>query len=284
MGSYMTSVPAVRRLAVLGFLLGLSWAGRVAAQTPSPFPFWQDAAGIVLTPMAGPVPEWRATLGGGAAAIPLYEGADHYKIVPSPAFDLRYSDIAFLSSGDGLGVNLLRGDTYRAGIAIAYDVGRNAHISGRLNGLGNVGAAPEAKLFGEVAILPFILSADLRRAIGGHGGVIGDLGFYLPVVGNEKLVVFLGPSVTFANDRYMQSYFGIGTAQAAGSTAGFPVYTAKGGVKNVGFGVTGIYHFAPKWFLDADLGFERLADSAGNSPIVQDRNQLGVSLVAGYEF
>jgi len=46
---------------------------------------------------------------------------DSYRTVPSPAFDIRYKDLLFLSDGDGLGVNLLRGETYRAGVALGYD-------------------------------------------------------------------------------------------------------------------------------------------------------------------
>jgi outer membrane scaffolding protein for murein synthesis (MipA/OmpV family) len=275
----MKSAPA--RLALL---VALFWAAAASAQTPSPFANWQNAAGIVLAPMGGPIPEWRAAVGGGAAAMPLYEGADHYKLVPAPAFDLRYRDIAFLSSGDGIGVNLIRGQTFRAGIAVGYDVGRSAHLSGRLNGLGNVEAAPEPRLFAEAAFLPFILTADLRRAIGGHGGVIGDLGAYMPIVGTEDFVVFVGPSVTFANRRYMQAYFGVTTAQALGSRAGLPVYGASGGIKSAAFGGTAIYHFTDNWFIDADIAWERLIASAANSPIVQDKNQLGVSLILGYQF
>jgi outer membrane scaffolding protein for murein synthesis (MipA/OmpV family) len=271
-----------RWLALL--LVVLLWSGAAAAQTPSPFNYWQNAAGIVLAPLGGPVPEWRATLGFGVAELPLYEGSSHYRTTPAPAFDIRYKDIAFLSSGDGLGVNLLRGETYRAGIALGYDLGRNAHLSGRLNGLGNVEAAPEARLFAEAAFLPFVFTADLRHAIGGHEGVIGDVGLYLPVVGRKELVVFVGPSASFANGRYMQAYFGIDSAQAASSTAGLPAYRAQGGVKNVGFGASAIYYFTEKWFLDADLALERLVDSAANSPIVQDKNQLGLSLIIGYAF
>lgn len=86
----------------LGLLIILFWAAAASAQTPAPFAYWQNAAGIVLAPLGGPIPDWRATVGGGVAAMPLYEGADHYKLEPAPAFDIRYSDIAFLSSGDGL--------------------------------------------------------------------------------------------------------------------------------------------------------------------------------------
>ena len=270
--------------AFAGLVGGLLCGAVASAQTPSPFNHWQNSSGIVLAPMAGPIPEWRVDAGMGAAALPLYEGSSHYHLVPAPAFDIRYRDIAFLSTGDGLGVNLLRGDTYRAGVALGYDLGRNAHLSGRLNGLGNVEAAPEARVFAEMAVLPFIVNFDLRRAIGGHEGVIGDFGAYMPVIGREDLVVFIGPSLTLANGRYMQSYFGVSTAQAAGSTAHFPVYHAEGGLKNFGFGVSAIYHLTEHLFLDSDMTLERLLDSAANSPIVQEKTQLGVSVVLGYEF
>ena len=268
---------------VVVVLLSL-WAAAAAAQTPSPFPSWMNAAGIVLAPLGGPVPDWRVDVGGGGAFLPLYEGADHYHVVPSPLFDIRYKDIAFLSLGDGLGVNLLRGQTYRAGLALNYDVGRWDHVSGRLNGLGSISAAPEARAFAEMALLPFVFTADLSRALGGTEGVTGNLGIYVPVVGGHDLVVFVGPSISFANHRYMQAYFGVSSAQSAGSSAHFPVYQASSGAKDAGIGVTAIYHFTDHWFLDAEGSYERLVGSAGNSPIVQDRDQFGTTLMVGYQF
>jgi len=265
-------------------LAGLLWAGLAAAQTPSPFNYWQNAAGIVLAPLGGPIPEWRASVGIGVAALPRYEGSNQYRAVPAPSFDIRYKDIAFASSGDGVGVNILHGQTYRAGIAVGYDLGRDEDLSGRLRGIGNVEAAPELRLFAEGVVLPFVLTADLRRALGGHEGLIGDLGAYVPVVGREDLIVFVGPSATFADDRYMQAYFGISTAQAEASAEHFPIYRAEAGFKNFGIGAAAIYYITDQWFLDGDLSFERLVDSAGNSPIVQNRNQFAAAVVVGYQF
>ena len=89
------------RPAHLALLVTLFWTAIASAQAPSPFAYWQNAAGIVLAPLAGPIPDWRATVGGGvAAAMPLYEGAGPYPLEPAPAIDIRYRDIAFLSSGD----------------------------------------------------------------------------------------------------------------------------------------------------------------------------------------
>jgi len=281
----LPTIPAsvARGVACLALAANL-FASAASAQTPSPFPTWQNAAGIVLAPLGGPIPDWRISFGGGGVVLPLYEGADKYRLQPAPVLDIRYRDIAFLSVGDGLGVNLIRGETFRAGVAVGYDVGRNAHLSGRLNGLGNVGAAPEPRLFAGVALLPVVIAANLRRALGGHDGVIGDLGAYVPVYGSADLVVFVGPSLTFANQRYMQAYFGVNTTQALGSSAHLPFYRAEGGVKSAAVGATAIYHITEHWFVDGDIAWERLMASAGNSPIVQNRNELGVSVVTGYEF
>ena len=276
--------PAFRCCVAALALALLGSASPSAAQTPSPFAYWQNDAGVVLTPLGGPVPEWSASLGLGVAAMPRYEGDDHVRIVPAPAFDLRYRDIAFLSSGDGLGVNLLRGDTYRAGIAVGYDTGRNPHIAERTQGLGNVEPAAEPRLFAEASYVPFVFTADLRHAIGGHEGVIGDLDAYMAVVGTETLVVFVGPGVTFANGKYMAAYFGVDRAQALGSVQHLPFYQANGGMKNATLAANAVYHFTDNWFLDGDAAYERLVGSAANSPIVTAKDQFGLSLILGYEF
>src|SRR5260221_9247385 len=155
------------RLCVGAALISTLAASPLAAQTPSPLANWQYSAGEVLAPLGGPVPEWRIILGGGAEMQPIYEGSQRYSALPSVVFDVRYKDIAFLSDGEGVGVNVLRGPTYRAGLAIAYDLGRNHHVQHRLAGLGNINPAPEAKLFAEYFLPPFVYTFDLRKGIGG---------------------------------------------------------------------------------------------------------------------
>jgi outer membrane scaffolding protein for murein synthesis (MipA/OmpV family) len=271
-------------LRVRSSLIVLALAAPAHAQTPSAFAYWQNAAGVVLMPLGGPVPEWSASVGMGLAVVPRYEGDDHARIVPAPAFDLRYRDIAFLSAGDGIGVNLLRGDTYRAGIALGYDTGRNPHITERTQGLGNINASAVPRLYAEAAYLPFVFTADVRHPLGGPYGIVGDLGVYTPIVGTEKLVVFVGEGVTLANGKYMESYFGVDEQQALGSVQHLPFYAASGGLKDATFGVNAIYHFTDHWFVDGDVSYERLLASAAESPIVTSKDQAGVSIVLGYQF
>ena len=253
-----------------------------AAQTPSPLANWQFSVGEVLVPLGGPVPDWRVTLGAGAEMAPIYEGSKRYAATPSIPLDVRYKDIAFLSAGEGLGVDLLRGQTYRAGVAVDYDLGRSHHAQHRLTGTGNVGMAPEAKLFAEYFLLPFVYRADIRKGIGGHNGVIGDLGMYVPLPVAEDTYVFTGPSVTFANGEYMQAYFGISPAQAARSQ--FHTFTARGGLDRAGWGITAVYKYSQHWWVEADGAWQYMLGDAGRSPIVEDRSQFAAGINLLYRF
>jgi hypothetical protein len=116
-GSLGTAVLAASLIVLMG--------SSAFAQTPSPLQEWQFPGGIILQKEFAPqIPEWRVVLGAATAVSPIYDGALPYRVRPGPVIDIRYRDIAFASVGEGLGVNVLRGDNYRAGIALGYDLGR----------------------------------------------------------------------------------------------------------------------------------------------------------------
>lgn len=279
----MSGIPKFIALAVVALLSTMFAAAPAWAQTPSPFASWQNDSGVVLRSMKGPIKDWEVVLGGGVAAVPEYEGSKHYEVLPAPVFDIRYKDWAFLTDGEGLGVNLIHGPNYRAGVAVGYDLGRSQHDERILNGTGSIPPAPVVRAFGEFSLLPFVIKADIAQAIGGVGGIRGDVGLYAPIVGNEKLIVFVGPAVTLANERYMQRYFGIGTTQAIPNSR-FPPFQAHAGFAHANFGVAAVYNITEHWLIDADLGYERLLASAADSPLAQSKNQLGASVTLDYEF
>src|SRR5258708_25165751 len=259
-------------------------AGPAAAQTPSPLGYWQYSVGEVLEGSQDEAPpEWAITLGGGALIQPKFEGAKHYEGEPSVIIDIRYRDIAFASDGEGVGVNLLHGRHYRAGVALAYDMGRDQHADPHLRGLGNIDAAPEAKLFAEYFLLPVVVSAALHQGIGGHNGLLGELGAYIPLpLFDQKLIIFTGPSLTLADGEDMRSYFGVNATQAAATS--FRQFTARGGFKRTGWGVTAIYRLDDNWLIVSDLAYERLLGDAANSPIVETSSQFTPNLNLAYRF
>jgi outer membrane scaffolding protein for murein synthesis (MipA/OmpV family) len=271
-------------LLAVAILVSLSIVALPAeAQTPLPLANWQYSSGEVLAPLGGPVPEWRVTVGAGAMLQPNFEGAKRYEGEPSGILDIRYRDLAFLSDGEGLGVNLVHGPGYRAGIAIGYDLGRDTHDDPRLLHLSNVSPAPEPKLFAQYFLLPVVLTLDLRKAIGGNDGLIGDFGAYVPLpLADRHAFLFLGPSVTMANDRYMRSYFGVSPSESA--VSGLREFAPGGGVKNATLGATAVWLLGDHWLLLGQGAYERLLGGAATSPIPETRTQFVLGLNVGYRF
>jgi outer membrane scaffolding protein for murein synthesis (MipA/OmpV family) len=135
-----------RNILALAIVVSLSMMALPAlGQTPLPLANWQYSSGEVLAPLGGPVPEWRVTVGAGAMLQPNFEGAKRYEVEPSGILDIRYRDLAFLSDGEGLGINLVHGPGYRAGIAIGYDLGRDTHEDPRLLHLSHVSPAADRR-------------------------------------------------------------------------------------------------------------------------------------------
>lgn len=255
------------------------------AQTPAPLQEWQYSSGIALYKMYAPeMPRWQVDAGLAVEPRPLWEGSDRYRSLVGPVLDIRYKDLAFLSAGEGLGVNFIRGSNFRAGVAIGYDLGRLARQDlDHLKGLGDVGTSATVKLFGSYVIsksLPLVFRGDIRQYTGGASGLEGDLEIYTPLPGSsERLVMFVGPSLTFADRAHLQTLFGVNPNQALAS--GYENYSAHAGFESAGIGFTAARIINTHWLIVGSLAANRLLGSAADSPITQTRVQaVGVLAVA----
>jgi outer membrane scaffolding protein for murein synthesis (MipA/OmpV family) len=214
---------------------------------------------------------------------PRYEGGHAYSTGGGPVFDIRYKDIAFASSGEGLGINFAYTKRFRAGVALAVDLGRNNRDDGRLFKMGNIGISPEAKMFAEyMVVFPLVVRVDVRHSFGGQGGWIGDLSAYMPVAGSEKFFIFAGPSLTFADSNNLRHTFGVSRQQSMAS--GFPEYNASRGLRSGSFGASGGYFFTKHWLMEGAVAAEHLFGGAGHSPIVEEQTQLALALSAEYRW
>ncbi len=274
---------------VCGALLLCAWWPCTAwSQTPSPLLEWQYESGVILANLFEPdLPKWRVITGPAAQLQPLYDGARSYHLEAGPLIDVRYRNIAFLSVGEGLGVDLLRGTHFRAGVALGYDMGRPVdEDSTRLRGLGNIAAAPVGKVYSSIVLarkFPLVLRVDARQFVGGADGMVGDLGAYLPLPGSSRtFVMFAGPSITLANHRYLQKEFGVTPAQALAS--GYPSFDTRAGTSTEGVGFSATRFFTQRWLINVEGALTRLLGSARDSPITQERTQRVVSLAVGYSW
>jgi outer membrane scaffolding protein for murein synthesis (MipA/OmpV family) len=275
-------------LVCAALLISLCGARTACAQTPSPMQEWQYSGGIILSRLFEPnLPDWRVILGAAAESQPVYTGAHAYKVQGGPVINIQYKDIAFLSTGDGLGINFLHGDHYRVGAAIAYDLGRKERDDyGNLRGMGDISAAPAAKLFATYVLskkFPLILRVDARQILGGADGTVGDVGIYMPLPGSsKKFVMFAGPSVTLATHRYLQSEFGVTPAQSLAS--GHPVFDTHAGMQSAGVGFSATGFLTAHWLLNIDAALTKLKGSPDISPITQTSTQRELALSINYQW
>ena len=272
-------------IGIFGALLVLA-SGRAPAQTPSPLQEWQYSGGVALEKLFEPnLPDWRTVLGTAVEDKPLYDGASLTRTSAGPLINIRYKDLAFASVGEGLGVNLLHGDHYRGGLALTYDLGRlESNDVTHLHGLGDINRAPALKAFVSYAVsksFPMVVRADVRQIIGGADGLLADIDAYIPLPGSSRhLIMFAGPSFTYANHRYMQKEFGVTTSQSIAS--GYPVYDAHAGSNAMGFGFSATGFMTDHWLINLDTAVDRLLGSAAYSPITQKTTQHVIALSLGY--
>ena len=147
---------------------------------------------------------------------------------------------------------------------------------------GGGGVLPAYEGSNSLRFAPALL-LDVRYRATSQQGFVGDVGVYMPVVGTKSVQVFVGPSVTLADDRYMNAYFGVSPRHAAPHSQ-FHTFEAHGGLKNANFGLTALYHFTDHWFVDVDAGIERLLGSAVESPLTQTKWGIGANASIAYTF
>ena len=259
-----------------------------SAQTPSPMQEWQYPGGVVLENLFVPqVPQWDVILGVAASTKPAYSGDSRYRGAGGPVIDIRYRNLAFLSSGEGLGINVVHGRHYRVSLSVGLDLGRRMQWDySRLHGLGDIPRAPFFKLAGSYVLskrLPLILRADISKFAGGAAGLVGDLEVYTPLPGSSRrLVMFAGPSLTLADRKHLQTNYGISPLQALGS--GHPVFSAHGGLEAAGFGFSATRFFTPHLLANTNLSLSELLGSAGRSPLVERKMQASFTVSVAYRW
>ena len=272
-----------RPLALLALTLLGCGSQLARSQTPSPLQEWQYSGGIILARLFEPdLPRWRTILGVGADVQPIYDGAHAYRLSGGPVINIHFRDIAFISSGEGLGFNFLRGDHYQVGLGLTYDLGRKEKDDlTNLHGMGDIPAAPVAKLSGSWVLsrkFPLILRVSARQFIGGAQGAVGDAAVYLPLPGSSKtFVMFAGPSITLGTHHYMQTLYGVSPQQSLAS--GHPVYEIEhSGTTNAGVGFSATKFIGQHWLLNLDLALSQIRGAPAHSPLVEQRTQRVIAL------
>jgi outer membrane scaffolding protein for murein synthesis (MipA/OmpV family) len=288
-----TPSPTVRpfgiaRSALLLALIGPIYCSPASGQTPSPLQEWQYSGGIILSRLFQPdQPEWHTVTGLAADLQPAYDGARAYRVMLGPVINVQYRDIAFASTGDGLGVNVFKGAYYRVGISLAYDLGRLERDDyTNLRGYSNIHEAPAAKIFASYVFskdFPLVARFDARQIMGGVGGAVADVGAYMPLPGSSKnFIMFAGPSVTFATHHFLQNEFGVNASQALAS--GHPPFDPHSGLEAAGVGLSTTKFFGHHWLANVDAAFSKLFGGAADGPLTERSARHVVTFSVDYQW
>ena len=236
-------------------------------------------------------------VGLGLAFGPDYEGGDDYEAVIAPFGRYNWATGRYVSLGGTSGTekagrlkaNIIAKDqsnVWEFGPLLQYRKKRDDLDNNRVDKMKEVDAATEAGAF--VGFKSGSLSASVSYATdvsSEHDGYLWYMngGYALPV--NDQFSMKLGVHLTWADDDYMDTYFGVSGKDSARS--GFSKYSASSGFKDYGIGLTGTYKFNQSWGLLGNVGYSRMINDAEDSPLVNnagDENQYEAVLAVTYHF
>jgi outer membrane protein len=248
-----------------------------------------------------PQDDWQIQLGVGSFYSPNFVGSKDYQLQAGPNVEVRYKDRFFVSVVDGAGFDLIKTDSFRVGPVVKFQQQRRENgkstfmIAGKrstaLLGMGDVDGTAEAGGYIRYQSGPFSANAEVRKGIGGHDGVIAELGlrYTTPFAGmsiaNRPIILSIGPGATIVDTKYEATYFSIDAGRS--SRTGLARFNAKGGLQSYGINAVVVVPISTKLSAALIGGFDRLSGDAAKSPLVRERgsrNQKMVGLGLTYRF
>ncbi len=274
--------------------------GATASSAQERPPLDPDAIRAVGTPDE-PRDDWQIQLGVGGFYSPNFVGSKDYQLQAGPNIAVRYKDRFFVSVLDGVGFDLIKTDSFRAGPVVKFQQQRRENgkstfmIAGKrstaLLGMGDVDATIEAGGYIRYQSGPFSANAEVRKGLGGHDGVIAEFGLRYTTtfaglsVGDRPIILSVGPGATVVDSKYEATYFSIDAGQS--SRTGLARFDAKGGLQSYGVNAVVVVPISSKLSAALIGGFDRLSGDAAKSPLVRERgsrNQKTLGLGLTYRF
>ncbi|MCB1522157.1 MAG: MipA/OmpV family protein [Hyphomicrobiaceae bacterium] len=226
--------------------------------------------------------------GGLVIVKPKYEGSSEYEVIGvplvAPGSGTGDGKVSFKGIDD-LRFRLLDASGFEAGPLVGYRFGREDDDARRLLGLGDVDGGLivggyAGYRFG--ALMPFV--SYHYQVTGDETGGIARLGVEAKMPLRPGLLVTATAGTTWADEDYMQSYFGITPLQSATSVALLAPFDADAGFKDVFLGLSASVPVADRWSLKLTGRYTHLIGDAADSPIVESESQFMGGLGLTYRF
>jgi outer membrane protein len=253
-----------------------------AASAPAP-----AAAAAPASAGSAAQPAWEGAVGALFQYGPSYQGSESSRLRARPGLFLRYGRYSVTTTGGfvtrrneevqrGLSADLIARETLRVSLSLRVDGGRDDGDDPMLHGLGRIRPTVRGRLlavkdFGAGWKLSAALSPDL---LGRQGGALADVGLGYEWRLTPTLRANAGMTLTAANQRYMQSYFGVTDEQSQRS--GHPVYKPSAGLRDIGLGVGLRADLGPRWLGFVNIGTTQLLGPTLDSPLTRRHDTWGL--------
>lgn len=225
--------------------------------------------------------DWHVVVGAGASFQPKYEGSDEFEVSPIPFVSAEFFDRITIDP-TGIEIKAYETGPIRFDVNVGYDSGRKEDDADALRGMGDIdfGATVGGKATYSFGPASFFLSVD--KIIGGSDGLLARAGATITQPLSEHFILGAEAAATFADDNYMESYFGVNAKQSARS--GYSQYKAGAGLKSVDLSASATYLINDNWVVRGEQSVGFLVGDAADSPIVKEKVQSKTMLMIGYRF
>ncbi|MDF1820208.1 MAG: MipA/OmpV family protein [Alcanivoracaceae bacterium] len=219
-----------------------------------------DAAEKAAASPSGP---WSVLAGAGIYYAPDYSGSDEFDTLVFPSVDAYYKDLLFFSLTDGIGVNLVRGDTLTLSLSGQVIIGREAQgdviflspIDDRL--------MPKLELRSERGPVTAIASA-----LGDGNRYTWEAGVERVMPASETLAFLVGAGVKWRSKAWNDERYSVSVAEAA--LSGIAPFQAGSGLSEHYLQGAFVFYPSRRHVLEVIGELARLDGDAANSPLTDD--------------
>lgn len=213
---------------------------------------------------------------------PLYQGSDEQKVTVVPGIFLHASNGLFADPFNGVGYSFDPAGALNYGVRVNLETGRGVETA--LPGFEKIKSGWNPGAFANYAVNDTLtLKSAVRLGLGdGADGSLLNLGASYKIHNENYISVALNASVKYANSSYMQSYFGVSSAQSAAS--GLKAYQPSAGFSMAQVGVTAGFPISREIYIFSSVSVQRLLGDAANSPLTKKQNQVSAFVGSVYSF
>jgi MipA family protein len=250
------------------------------------YPGFDTAPALTVDKVQRKEPAWN--VGAGVGMVPDYEGSEDYKVVPLLFARAGWNSGRYVQFfANTLKANLIADNTWSFGPLARYRLKRDDDVdNNKVKRMREIDEAIELGGFLGYTMgswhVSFIAAQDVNDA---HDGLVATLEAGYTMDLDEGVRLGISVSTSYADDDYMDTYFGVDADNA--NRSGLSQYGADGGIKD--FGAMANLAYAPwqNWGVTGILGVKWLVGDAADSPVVDDEGsetQLFSGVMATYRF